>query len=283
MMETRPDSIFAVSCQDQGPLQHRYKGEHPARTLWCLFEPAGFRYPDSGVSALYDVCMSDPPGETVALVGPSGAGKSTPINLVIGLIRPTAGRVLLDGSNMGALDVRTYRHFLSVVVQETILFEGTGYENVSCDLKGVTEATVVAALRQANALEFVQQLPLGLNTYIGEHGAKLPGGQRQRLAITRALIRNPRVLILDEATSALDTEYQAPIQRSTGAAHAGPDDLRGRAPALDDRSCQSHYCHGSRLYCRDGQSRCSGPAGRPICPAAGASNRIVACAAPIPG
>ena len=154
------------------------------------------------------------PGETIALVGPSGAGKSTVLNLVIGFIRPTAGRILIDGHDMQAHDLRTYRRFLSVVPQESILFDGSVRENITYGLPAVRADTVEQALRDANAWEFVSRLPAGLDTPVGEKGARLSGGQKQRLAIARALIRNPRVLILDEATSALDTETEALIQEA---------------------------------------------------------------------
>ncbi|WP_329087844.1 MULTISPECIES: ABC transporter ATP-binding protein [unclassified Streptosporangium] len=154
------------------------------------------------------------PGETIALVGPSGAGKSTVLNLVIGFLRPTSGRILLDGRDMETLDLRTYRRFLSVVPQESILFEGSIRENVTYGMADVPEDRVRQALQDANALEFIDRLPDGLDTVVGERGARLSGGQRQRLAIARALIRDPRVLILDEATSALDTRSEALIQEA---------------------------------------------------------------------
>ncbi|UED86594.1 ABC transporter ATP-binding protein [Streptomyces profundus] len=154
------------------------------------------------------------PGETIALVGASGAGKSTVLNLLIGFVRPTRGRLLLDGVDMGGLDLRTYRRFVSVVPQESILFEGTVRENVAYGMDDPDETTVRDALAAANALEFVDRLPGGLDAVVGEHGARLSGGQRQRLAIARALIRDPRVLILDEATSALDTRSEALVQQA---------------------------------------------------------------------
>jgi len=177
------------------------------------FEQVGFAY-DEGRRAVRDFTLRVSPGETVALVGASGAGKSTVLNLVIGFIRPTSGRLLLDGTDMSTLDLRTYRRFVSVVPQESILFDGTVRENVAYGMEDAGDAAVREALRDANALEFVDRLPQGLDTVVGEHGARLSGGQRQRLAIARALIRDPRVLILDEATSALDTQSEALVQQA---------------------------------------------------------------------
>ncbi|MFE3167524.1 ABC transporter ATP-binding protein [Streptomyces sp. NPDC059224] len=180
-----------------------------------VFDRVGFGYEDSGREAVADFTLDVVPGETVALVGASGAGKSTVLNLVIGFIRPTAGRLLLDGTDMSGLDLRTYRRFVSVVPQESILFDGTVRENVAYGMEDeADEGAVRAALRDANALEFVDELPLGLDTVVGERGARLSGGQRQRLAIARALIRDPRVLVLDEATSALDTRSEALVQQA---------------------------------------------------------------------
>ncbi|MFI9832241.1 ABC transporter ATP-binding protein [Streptomyces sp. NPDC051913] len=179
------------------------------------FERVGHTYGEGERPAVHDFTLSVRPGETVALVGASGAGKSTVLNLVIGFIRPTSGRLLLDGTDMNDLDLRTYRRFVSVVPQESILFDGTIRENVAYGMEDeADEETVRAALRDANALEFVDRLPQGLDTVVGERGARLSGGQRQRLAIARALIRDPRVLVLDEATSALDTRSEALVQEA---------------------------------------------------------------------
>ncbi|WP_406327548.1 ABC transporter ATP-binding protein/permease [Streptomyces sp. NBC_01617] len=178
------------------------------------FEGVGFGYEGVDGLAVEDFTLSARPGETVALVGASGAGKSTVLNLLIGFIRPTSGRILLDGTDMATLDLRSYRRFLSVVPQDSILFEGTIRENVTYGMGETDEHTVRQALRDANALDFVEDLPDGLSTVVGERGARLSGGQKQRLAIARALIRDPRVLILDEATSALDTRSEALVQEA---------------------------------------------------------------------
>ncbi|EPD68103.1 ABC transporter ATP-binding protein [Streptomyces sp. HGB0020] len=190
------------------------KAEMTALRGSVTFENVGLAYDDNGPAAVRDFSLRVAPGETIALVGASGAGKSTVLNLVIGFIRPTSGRLLLDGTDMNTLDLRTYRRFVSVVPQESILFDGTIRENVAYGMDDADEEAVRAALRDANATEFVERLPQGLDTVVGEHGARLSGGQRQRLAIARALIRDPRILILDEATSALDTRSEALVQQA---------------------------------------------------------------------
>ncbi|WP_055586528.1 ABC transporter ATP-binding protein [Streptacidiphilus griseoplanus] len=178
------------------------------------FQGVGYAYGEADRHSIRDFTLSVRPGETIALVGPSGAGKSTALNLVIGFLRPTEGRILLDGADMETLDLRSYRRFLSVVPQESILFEGTIRANVGYGMPDVPEERVRAALRDANAMEFIDRLPDGLDTVVGERGARLSGGQKQRLAIARALIRDPRILVLDEATSALDTHSEALVQQA---------------------------------------------------------------------
>jgi ATP-binding cassette, subfamily B, bacterial len=179
-----------------------------------VFDAVNFTYPDTDESAVKNLSFQVEPGEAIAIVGASGAGKSTVLNLAIGFLRPNTGQILLDGRDMNDLDLRTYRRFLSVVAQETILFDGTVRENITYGVKDVNETRLRQVIEDANALDFIDRLPDGLNTLIGERGARLSGGEKQRIAIARALIRDPRVLILDEATSALDSVTEAQIQEA---------------------------------------------------------------------
>jgi len=172
------------------------------------------RYDGADRDAVHDVSLDITPGETVAFVGSSGSGKSTVLNLVLGFVRPTSGRILLDDADMQDLDLRTVRQSVSVVPQESVLFEGTIRENNAYGLDDVSEERLREALRDANAAEFIDRLPEGWDTVVGERGARLSGGQRQRLAIARALVRDPRILLLDEATSALDPESEELVKEA---------------------------------------------------------------------
>ena len=188
----------------------------------CNFDLAGavafdhvtFRYPDSASDAVRNLSLTVTPGETVAFVGSSGSGKSTLLNLALGFLRPTSGRLLLDGVDAATLDLRTYRRAVSVVPQESVLFEGSVRDNITYGLGEVSDARVWRALVDANAAEIVENMPDGWDTVVGERGARLSGGQRQRLAIARALVRDPRLLLLDEATSALDPESEALVKEA---------------------------------------------------------------------
>ena len=162
-------------------------------------------------NVLEDVSMTLPAGAFIAVVGSSGAGKTTVADLIIGLLRPKQGEVWIDDLPMRDIDATAWRSMIGYVPQETFLFHDTVMANVILGDDGVSPADVETALRRAEAWEFVAALPEGMDTIVGERGAKLSGGQRQRIAIARALIRNPALLILDEATTALDPETEAGI------------------------------------------------------------------------
>ena len=183
----------------------------PAVEGRVTLEHVSLTYAGATGPAVVDVSLDVPAGETVAFVGQSGSGKSSLLNLVIGFMSPTSGRVLLDGVDLMDLDRRSYRQFVAVVPQESLLFEGTVRDNVTYGQRELTDDHVRAALAAANAADFVDDMG-GLDAVVGQRGASLSGGQRQRLAIARALIRDPRVLVLDEATSALDPASEGLVQ-----------------------------------------------------------------------
>ena len=178
------------------------------------FENVTFTYPGKASPAVDGFSLSIAPGECVAFVGESGSGKSTLMQLAIGFLRPQAGRILLDGLPMDGIDMRTWRRHIAMVPQQTILFSGTLRENITYGLEGYGEDKIAAVIEAAKLGEFVSQLPERLDTPVGENGVRMSGGQRQRLAIARALIRDPRVIILDEATSALDAVSERAVQEA---------------------------------------------------------------------
>ncbi len=180
------------------------------------FENVSYQYRNAEQPAVEDIHLRIPAGKSVAIVGPSGGGKSTLLRLTIGFRRPSGGRILLDGADMNGLDMRTWRQFISVVPQESVFFEGTIRENILFGSTSVDEADFERILDAANVREFVDALPEGLESRIGEGGARLSGGQRQRLAIARALVRDPRVIVLDEPTSALDVMSEKLVQDAIG-------------------------------------------------------------------
>lgn len=178
------------------------------------FKDVTFRYNNIDRPVLHNLNLHVDKGETIALVGESGAGKSTILNLVIGFNQVNSGEVLIDGHNMKDIDLRSYRKYLAVVPQTSILFSGTIRDNITYGVDNVDEATLYEIVKAANLTDLINSLPDGLDTMVGEHGGKLSGGQRQRISIARALIRNPKVIVLDEATSALDSISEKLIQEA---------------------------------------------------------------------
>ena len=173
------------------------------------FERVSFEYPSRpDVRVLEDLDFSVAPGQRVALVGPSGAGKSTAFSLILGFNELARGRILFDGRPASVLALQAVRSQIAIVPQEVLLFGGSIRENIEYGKPGASPADIEAAARQANAYEFISELPEGFATLVGPRGAKLSGGQRQRIAIARAILADPRILLLDEATSALDAESE---------------------------------------------------------------------------
>ncbi|MFA6121225.1 MAG: lipid A export permease/ATP-binding protein MsbA [Sideroxydans sp.] len=177
------------------------------------FDHVNMAYQHDDRLALHNICLTIPAGQTVALVGASGSGKSTLANLVPLFYLPTSGRITLDGHDLADLTLTSLRANIALVSQEVVLFNDTVAANIAYgQMRTVPESEIIAAANAAHAMEFIRDMPLGLNTLVGERGVKLSGGQRQRIAIARAILKDTPILILDEATSALDSESERHVQ-----------------------------------------------------------------------
>ena len=200
------DLIDEVPEDDQGTVElGRAQGQVEFRAI-------RLRYPEAGREALAGINLAIPAGQTVALVGASGSGKTSLANLLPRFYHSTAGEILIDGHPIETLTLSSLRANIALVSQDVVLFNDTVAANIAYGLGEVPRGQVEAASRAAHALEFIEAMPQGFETLIGENGVKLSGGQRQRLAIARAILKNAPILILDEATSALDTESERHVQ-----------------------------------------------------------------------
>jgi len=202
ILDDEPDIREPANARDPGRLQGR-----------VTFQSVTFQYV-TGTQALTGVTFEVQPGEVVALVGPSGAGKSTVASLVPRFYDPTEGRVLVDGLDVRELQLAPLRRQIAIVPQETMLFATTIRENIAYGRRDATQDEVEAAAKAANAHQFILDQPHGYATVLGERGARLSQGQRQRIAIARAVLADPRILILDEATSSLDAESERLVQEA---------------------------------------------------------------------
>ena len=181
-----------------------------------------FSYPSRpDTAALQHLSLTIAPGETVAVVGPSGAGKTTLFQVFLRFYDPQSGTITLDGVDIRQLDLHTLRDAIGIVPQDTVIFSADAMENIRYGRAGATDDEVIAAARMAAAHEFIERLPQGYKSFLGERGVRLSGGQRQRIAIARALLKNPPLLLLDEATSALDAESERLVQSALEAAMVG--------------------------------------------------------------
>ena len=179
------------------------------------FQGVTFRYPSRpDRAALADFDLKIEPGETIALVGPSGAGKTTVFQLLLRFYDPQSGRILFDGVDMTQADPQAVRARMGLVAQDPVIFGADAWTNIRYGRPEATDAEVLAAAEAAAAREFLEQLPNGFNSFLGEKGVRLSGGQRQRVAIARAILRDPALLLLDEATSALDAESEQLVQQA---------------------------------------------------------------------
>lgn len=179
------------------------------------FRDVFFSY-DGEKNAINGVSFTTKPGEMIGLVGHSGAGKSTLINLVTRFYDPNEGEIFIDGHDSRDIELRSLRSQIGVVLQEPFLFEGSVADNISYGKPGASRQEIVAAAKAANAHDFIVKFPDGYDTTVGERGVRVSGGERQRISIARAILKNPRILILDEATSSVDTETESRIQEALG-------------------------------------------------------------------
>jgi ATP-binding cassette subfamily B protein len=187
-----------------------------------VLKDIGFHYPSRPLApSLTHLSLSVAPGETVAVVGPSGAGKTTLFQLLLRFYDPQEGRITLDGVEIRDLDLHVLRDAIGIVPQDTVIFSADAMENIRYGRVDATDDEIIAVAKMAAAHEFLEKLPQGYRSFLGERGVRLSGGQRQRIAIARALLKNPPLLLLDEATSALDAESERLVQGALEAAMAG--------------------------------------------------------------
>ena len=214
--------LMSVRSPIQSPAQPLALPPRTANGAALALQDLIFHYPSRPDSpSLSHMSLDIAPGETVAVVGPSGAGKTTLFQLLLRFYDPQQGRITLDGVDIRQLDLHTLRDAIGIVPQDTVIFSANAMENIRYGRTDATDAEVIAAAKMAAAHEFIERLPEGYQSFLGERGVRLSGGQRQRIAIARALLKNPPLLLLDEATSALDAESERLVQSALEAAMVG--------------------------------------------------------------
>jgi ATP-binding cassette, subfamily B, bacterial MsbA len=204
--------VFSLLDTKPEPLETFVSDKVPPFNSEIVFSDVRFKYPECSEEVIRGISFTINKGQIVALVGSSGSGKSTILDLLPRFYNLTSGNISIDGKNIESCDLAGLRHLFGIVAQETVLFNDTVYNNITYGMQNASESRVIEAAQAANAWEFIERMPKGLKTIIGERGVMLSGGQRQRLSIARAILKNPAILILDEATSALDTESERLVQ-----------------------------------------------------------------------
>ena len=214
--------LLAVRSDIQNPAQPQALPQRAANGAALSLAEVSFCYPSRpDTLALDHVTLDIKPGETIAVVGPSGAGKTTLFQMLLRFYDPQSGAIRLDGTDIRLLDLHTLRGAIGIVPQDTVIFSADAMENIRYGRADATDQEVIQAARLAAAHEFIERLPNGYKSFLGERGVRLSGGQRQRIAIARALLKNPPLLLLDEATSALDAESERLVQGALEAAMVG--------------------------------------------------------------
>ncbi len=234
------------------------------------FEGVSFGY-EAARPILHDLSFEIPAGRKVAVVGPSGAGKSTLARLLFRFYDATGGRITIDGQDIRAVTQASLRQSIGIVPQDTVLFNDTVEYNIAYGRPGATHEQVVAAAQSAHIHDFIMSTPKGYDTMVGERGLKLSGGEKQRVAIARTLLKNPPILIFDEATSALDSANERAIQAELQSARPQQDGAGDRAPALHRGGCARDPGDGKGPHHRARHPCTADGPGRALCPHVGAA------------